>query len=99
MTRLQADITSQFARDYKKLKNKHVDMELLKEVMRLVVDNSDESLATLRQRHNMHRLSGEWLGSHECHIANTGDWLLIWRSDATRVSFQRTGKHDDLFRG
>lgn len=58
MTRLQADITSQFARDYKKLKKKHVDMELLKEVMRLVVDNSDESLATLRQRHNMHRLSG-----------------------------------------
>lgn len=46
----------------------------------------------------MHTLKGSWLGSHECHVANAGDWLLIWRSNEAVAAFQRTGSHDELFR-
>ena len=46
----------------------------------------------------MHDLKGEWSGSRECHVANAGDWLVIWRDEDTFVTFQRTGSHDDLFR-
>lgn len=46
----------------------------------------------------MHTLKGNWLGSHECHVANAGDWLLIWRANETVVAFQRTGSNVDLFR-
>lgn len=43
-------------------------------------------------------LRGEWSGSRECHVANAGDWLVIWRDEDTFVTFQRPGSHDDLFR-
>ena len=52
----------------------------------------------LRQRHNMHALSGAWQGSSECHVANAGDWLVIWADDGVTAYFQRTGSHDELFR-
>ncbi|PST47524.1 hypothetical protein CPA40_01570 [Bifidobacterium callitrichos] len=51
----------------------------------------------LKRRHNMHTLSGEWKGSNECHVANAGDWLLIWCTTDDLAIFQRTGSHDDLF--
>jgi hypothetical protein len=25
----------------------------------------------------MHKLSGKWEGSSECHVANAGDWLVV----------------------
>jgi mRNA interferase YafQ len=46
----------------------------------------------------MHDLKGEWAGSRECHIANAGDWLVIWREGNGLAVFQRTGPHDGLFR-
>ncbi|KXB81768.1 type II toxin-antitoxin system YafQ family toxin [Varibaculum cambriense] len=46
----------------------------------------------------MHKLSGQWGGSNECHVANAGDWLVIWRTCGQVAYFQRTGTHDELFR-
>ncbi len=46
----------------------------------------------------MHTLSGRWAGRNECHVANAGDWLLIWSSNAEVAFFERTGSHDELFR-
>lgn len=44
-----------------------------------------------------HKLSGNWSDHWECHLKN--DWLLIWRTDQSqdRITFVRTGTHDDLF--
>ena len=39
----------------------------------------------------MHDLKGEWSGSRKCHVANAGDWLVVWRDEDTFVIFQRTG--------
>ena len=96
--RLQVNFTSQFERDVKRLKRKHVDIRPLMDVVELVAQNTPDSLETLTRRHGMHTLRGEWLGSCECHVANAGDWLCIWRSDNRVAIFQRTGPHDDLFR-
>jgi deoxyribonuclease-4 len=70
----------------------------LEEVIELVCRNDASATSELKRRHNMHTLKGSWLGSHECHVANAGDWLLIWRSSDTVAAFQRTGSHDELFR-
>ena len=45
----------------------------MKRVIDLVVENSPESLETLRTRHDMHALTGSWSGRKECHVANAGD--------------------------
>ncbi len=46
----------------------------------------------------MHDLRGDWSGSRECHVANAGDWLVIWREGSGLAVFQRTGSHNELFR-
>lgn len=95
---LQPDYTTSFKKDVKRLKKKHVDTTPLKEVIDLILENSSSSLDELKRHHNMHTLGREWSGSNECHIANAGDWLLIWRTGNGLAVFQRTGSHDKLFR-
>ncbi|KAA8817003.1 type II toxin-antitoxin system RelE/ParE family toxin [Bifidobacterium vespertilionis] len=94
---LRPSPTSKFKRDLKRLRKRHMDIAPLDEVMRLILDNSAASIEELKRRHNMHTLSGEWMGSNECHVANAGDWLLIWCVAGELAIFQRTGSHDELF--
>ena len=96
--RLEPDFTPAFSRDVKRLHKRHVNLAPLENVIELVCRNDSDALGILKQRHNMHALKGNWMGSHECHIANAGDWLVIWRSSDTIAVFQRTGSHDELFR-
>lgn len=98
MARLSAQFTPSFKRDLKRLDKKHIDDAPLEEVIDLIIENTPESLETLRRRHRMHTLSGSWGGSSECHVCNAGDWLLIWRVSGDIALLQRTGTHDELFR-
>ena len=78
MARLTADFSSAFRRDLKrKARRRERDLPELERVIDLVVENSPESLETLRTRHDMHALTGSWSGRKECHVANAGDWLVI----------------------
>lgn len=95
---LDAQYTSRFERDVKSLVKKRRDISKLREVVNLVLEDTDSSKVILRQRHNMHALKGEWTGSNECHVASAGDWLVIWRTGNGLAVFQRTGSHDELFR-
>ena len=56
---LAVDYGSQFKRDYKRCKRKHLPMDELHEVIRLVAENSAASLEELRRHHNMHALKGK----------------------------------------
>ena len=97
--RLQAKFTSAFSRDLKKKAIKRQwDLAELESVLDLVLDNTQESIEILKSRHRMHRLSGEWDGSNECHVADAGERLVIWKTDGGFAYFQRTGSHDELFR-
>lgn len=99
MTHLSADFSSAFERDLKKkARRRGWDLSELEKVIDLVIENTPSSLETLRRRHNMHALAGNWAGHKECHVANAGDWLVIWSTSDKVAFFERTGSHDELFR-
>lgn len=77
MVRLTADFSSAFSRDLKKkAKRRNWDLAALEKLIELVLENTPESLEVLKSRHNMHRLSGNWAGRNECHVANAGDLVV-----------------------
>ena len=98
MPRLEAQYTSAFSRDVKRLRKQHIDDAPLAEVIELIMENTPEAKSVLRHRHRMHTLSGKWSESSECHVCNAGDWLLIWTTFDNIALIQRTGSHDELFR-
>lgn len=99
MPRLSADFSSAFKRDLKrKAERRGWDLSELEKVIDPVLENTPRAQEILRRRHNMHTLSGNWTGRKECHVANAGDWLVIWSSNDKVAFFERTGSHDELFR-
>lgn len=99
MGRLTADFSAAFSRDLKKkAKRRGWNLSELEKVIDLVIENTPEANEVLKRRHNMHSLSGSWAGRKECHVANAGDWLVIWSSNDKVALFERTGSHDELFR-
>ena len=74
MGRLSAEFSTAFSRDLKKkAKRRNWNLEELRRLIDLVLENTSESQEILKRRHNMHRLSGSWAGRSECHVANSGD--------------------------
>lgn len=96
--RLKAAFAPAFSRDLKKLKRKQLDRTELQHVIDLVLQNTPEARDELRRRHRMHALRGAWEGSNECHVANAGDWIVVWRENDNVAFFQRTGTHEEIFR-
>ena len=49
-------------------------------------------------KHRDHKLLGNYNGRRDCHIEP--DWIFIYKPDPknSRVIFERTGTHSDLFR-
>ncbi len=83
--------TTQFKKDYKKIKKQNKDISKL----RIVI----EKLTTgqlLEPKYKDHQLSGNWKGHRDCHIEP--DWLLIYRVSADDLYFERTGSHSELFK-
>lgn len=76
MGRLEAQYSSAFVRDAKRLRKKHVDDTALAGVIDPIARNTPEALERLRRRLRMHTLAGNWAGSNECHVANTG--ILVY---------------------
>ena len=85
-------LTSKFKKDYKLAKKRHLDMQLLDDVIRKLSRGEQ-----LEPQNNDHILTGNWSGSHECHIQP--NWLLIYKIDNNQLilTLTRTGTHSDLF--
>jgi mRNA interferase YafQ len=83
--------TSQFKKDFKRIKKQGKDLSKLKEVVS-AISNSE----ALEERHSDHALIGNWSGSRDYHIEP--DWILIYRVDRDFLFLERTGSHSDLFR-
>lgn len=82
MSTLTAEFSAAFSRDLKKkARRRNWNLTELQKLIDLVLQNTPESIELLKLRHNMHRLSGNWAGRNECHVANSGDWLVIWSSN------------------
>ena len=84
--------TSRFQKDLKRIKKRGYDLSLLSEIV-----NKFAKEEPLPERNLDHKLSGNWAGCRECHIA--ADWLLIYEIDGAQLILllTRTGTHSDLF--
>lgn len=84
--------TTQFKKDYKLAIKRHLDIDLLDDVVRALSRGE-----TLPEKNKDHALPGNWEGHRECHILP--DWLLIYRieDDLLILTLARTGTHSDLF--
>ncbi|MEG1480164.1 MAG: type II toxin-antitoxin system YafQ family toxin [Kiritimatiellia bacterium] len=83
-------VTARFRKDYKIAKKRGLDLEKLDRVMTLLHQGDPLPLA-----YRDHVLTGDYVNTHECHIAP--DWLLIYMFRAPFLIFVRTGTHSDLF--
>jgi mRNA interferase YafQ len=64
--------TNQFKKDYKLAMKRHLDIELLDDVIRKLASGQQ-----LPDKNKDHALTGNWEGHRECHIQP--NWLLIYR--------------------
>ncbi len=83
--------TKQFARDVKRAQKRGKNLEKLKIVVRALIAGHPPDAV-----HRDHRLVGNYAGRRECHLES--DWLLIYKVEETRIIFERTGTHADLFK-
>lgn len=84
--------STQFRKDYKRIKKRGYDMSLLETVLDTLCAEKP-----LEPRYRDHALTGNYTGFRECHIQP--DWLLIYAvdRDALILVASRTGTHSDLF--
>ena len=84
--------TTQFKKDYKLAMKRHLDIDLLDNIIRKLASGE-----TLPDKNKDHLLTGNWIGHRECHIQP--EWLLIYRieNDLLVLTLSRTGTHGDLF--
>ena len=84
--------TTRFKKDYKRMLKRHMDINLLDDVIRALSRGE-----VLPEKNKDHDLTGDWAGYRECHILP--DWLLIYHieDDILVLTLTRTGSHSDLF--
>ena len=83
--------TTQFKKDYKRIKKQNKDPDQLKVVIeKLIADKK------LKPKYRDHRLSGDRKGHRDCHIKP--DWILIYRIEDEDLILERTGSHSELFK-
>jgi len=89
---LRLTLTSQFKKDYKRIKKRGYNTQELTRVLDALC--SGKQLSAERRDH---ALSGDYMGFRECHIKP--DWLLVYAVDRGRLILvaSRTGTHSDLF--
>lgn len=83
--------SSQFKKDYKKIKSQGKDISQLELLMEKLLNQ--EKLDT---KYKDHKLIGRWKNFRDCHIEP--DWILIYKLTEDALFLERTGSHSDLFK-
>lgn len=83
--------TTQFKKDYKRVKKQNKDLSKLRVVIEKLVSGQ-----SLGPQYRNHQLTGNWKGHRDCHIEP--DWILIYRFTSDDLFLERTGSHSDLFK-
>jgi mRNA interferase YafQ len=83
--------TKQFERDIKRSQRRGKNLEKFKIIARTLLSGKP-----LDAIHRDHRLVGTYAGRRECHLES--DWLLIYKTEESRLVFERIGTHSDLFK-
>ena len=91
---MKLELTSQFKKDYAKIKKRGLDVKKLEAILNLLLNNQ-----ALPQKYRDHALvnSRNYKNMRECHIQP--DWLLIYyvKDNGIVLVAVRTGTHSDLF--
>lgn len=89
---LKIRYSNQFKKDYKLIKKRGYNIDLLKQVVQLLSEKKP-----LPEKYKDHILLVIINGFKECHIQP--DWLLIYKveNDELTLTVLRTGTHSDLF--
>jgi len=90
---LKLRFTNNFKKDYRLLKKRGYDLNLLDEVVETLLRG--EKLDSKYRDHIL--LGNKYKGLHECHILP--DWLLVYRIIENELILELcyTGTHSDLF--
>jgi mRNA interferase YafQ len=83
--------TNQFEKDIKRLQRRGKNPEKFEMITRSLIDGE-----LLNAIHRDHRLVGNYAGRRKCHLES--DWLLIHKTEESRIVFERIGTHSDLFK-
>jgi mRNA interferase YafQ len=83
--------TTQFKKDYKRIKKQYKNLDKLKTIIDTLAAGNK-----LSEKYCDHQLSGIWKGHRDCHIES--DWLLIYRLTSDSLYLERTGSHSDLYK-
>ena len=82
--------STSFRRDVRRGTRRGLDTDRMWQLIDMLADG-----IPLPRSARRHRLTGNWAGRWECHIA--GNWLLVWSEDADTIYLERTGTHSDIF--
>lgn len=88
---LEIEFTTQFKKDYKKIKKQNKDTSKLYTVIKDLSNGKK-----LSPKYKDHPPSGELKRMRDCHIEP--DWLLIYELKSGLLSLKRTGSHSDLYK-
>ena len=88
---LELHKSAQFKADYKLMKRRGYDMQILKDAVAIL-----QKPAALPAQNKDHQLSGNLKEFRECHLQS--DWLLMYYTTETGLYLTRTGTHSDLFK-
>ena len=88
---LKIKYSSKIKKDIRICRKRGYDFSLLEKVLETLMIPEP-----LDSKNRDHRLSGNYSGFRECHIAP--DWLLIYRQTQEYLELSRTETHSDLFR-
>jgi len=88
---LKIKYSTQFKKDFKRIKKQNKDIDKLKKIIELLTKNEP-----LPPKFKDHQLSGQWKLHRDCHIEP--DWILIYMIDSNALVLERTGSHSDLFK-
>ena len=77
---LRLETTGQFRKDYKRVKKRGYDMNLLENVIQSLLEER-----LLAAKYHDHPLTGNYTGFRECHVLP--DWLLIYTIKARQTGF------------
>jgi len=83
--------TTQFKKDYKRIKRQEKNVVLLENVIKKLLKKEQ-----LEPKYKDHKLTGRWKSFRDCHIEP--DWILIYQLTEDTLILERTGSHSDLFR-
>jgi len=82
--------TTQFKKDYKRVKKQNKNLDKLKDIVNILVAGQK-----LDPKYRDHQLAGQWSGHRDCHIEP--DWVLIYMIKDNELHLERTGSHAELF--